>query len=368
MLPTVQNTQFKYELFFELSPDLLCIAGYDGYFKKINPAVSNLLEYSMEELYSRPINDFVYHEDQDITSRVRTELTKRKPLFNFENRYLTKSGNVVWLSWTSLPVQSEQLIFAIAKNITHKKTIEAGRNELVARLSRMNDELKHLTYITSHDLRSPVNNLMSLFSLIDLSRIGDDQTREVITYIQSASEKLKDLLNNYVDLLSAKDANDAELTNVDLRETLDTVMKNIGSLLRISKTTLEINVEKAQVVTFNSAGLQSVFLNLITNSIKYARPDVLPQISISSEKSDGFTKILYKDNGIGFDMEKVKGRIFGLHQKFHEHGDSKGIGLYLVYSTLTRLGAQIEVDSAVNEGTLFTISIRDASSPLSSLR
>jgi PAS domain S-box-containing protein len=209
MLPTVQNTQFKYELFFELSPDLLCIAGYDGYFKKINPAVSNLLEYSMEELYARPINDFVYHEDQDITSRVRTELTRRKPLFNFENRYLTKSGNIVWLSWTSLPVQSEQLIFAIAKNITHKKTIEAGRNDLVARLSKMNDELKHLTYTTSHDLRSPVNNLMSLFSLIDLSRINDDQTKEVITYLKSAGAKLKDLLNNYVDLLSAKDVNDA---------------------------------------------------------------------------------------------------------------------------------------------------------------
>jgi PAS domain S-box-containing protein len=359
MLPPIQATQFKYELFFELSPDLLCIAGFDGYFKKINQSVSNLLEYSMEELYSRPINDFVYQEDKDITSRVRTELTKRKPLFNFENRYVTKSGNIVWLSWTSLPVESEQLIFAIAKNITHKKTIDAGRNELVARLSRMNEELKHLTYTTSHDLRSPVNNLMSLFSMIDLSRINDGETRELITYLQSAGIKLKDLLNNYVDLLSAKDVNDAELTQVDLQKTLDTVIYDIASLLATSKTNIKSDFGKATGVYFNSAGLHSVFLNLITNSIKYARPDSLPEISITSEKIPGFTRIVYHDNGIGFDLEKVRGRIFGLHQKFHDHGDSKGIGLYLVYSTLTRSGAQIEVESRVNEGAQFTILIRD---------
>src|SRR4051812_24270434 len=95
------DADFKYELFFELSADLLCIAGYDGYFKKVNPAVSNLLGYTMEELHARPINDFVYEEDKEKTSVVRHELTKAKPLRNFENRYVTKSGEIVWLSWTS---------------------------------------------------------------------------------------------------------------------------------------------------------------------------------------------------------------------------------------------------------------------------
>ena len=94
----MKSSKFNYELYFDLSPDLLCIAGYDGYFKKINPSVSNTLGYSMEELYSKPINDFVYHDDKDITERVREEWTKSKPLHNFENRYQTKSGDIVWLS------------------------------------------------------------------------------------------------------------------------------------------------------------------------------------------------------------------------------------------------------------------------------
>jgi PAS domain S-box-containing protein len=81
----IPKEEFLLEHFFELSPDLLCIAGYDGYFKKINPAVSKLLGYTNEELFSKPINDFIYSTDQHITSKHRNELTKNKPLLNFEN-------------------------------------------------------------------------------------------------------------------------------------------------------------------------------------------------------------------------------------------------------------------------------------------
>lgn len=68
-----------FEKFFELSPDLLCVAGFDGFFKKINPAVSKLLGYSNEELLSKPINHFVYYDDQNETETVRNKLRKKFP-------------------------------------------------------------------------------------------------------------------------------------------------------------------------------------------------------------------------------------------------------------------------------------------------
>jgi len=115
---------FNYELFFDLSPDLVCIAGYNGYFKRVNPAVSKVLGYSMEELYSRPINDFVFEEDKELTIQSRNRVRRSKTLFHFENRYVTKGGEIVWLAWTSQPVVDKQLVFAIAKDITHKKKLE----------------------------------------------------------------------------------------------------------------------------------------------------------------------------------------------------------------------------------------------------
>ena len=112
------------EVFFESSPDLLCIAGFDGYFKKINAAVSKTLGYTIEELFSRPINSFVYAEDQELTSKKRENLKSGHTLMNFDNRYVTKNGDLVWLTWTSVPIEGRDLIFAIAKDITYKKKIE----------------------------------------------------------------------------------------------------------------------------------------------------------------------------------------------------------------------------------------------------
>src|ERR1700760_2729395 len=95
---SISSEVYNPELFFELSPDLLCIAGYDGYFKKINPTVSKVLGYTNEELFARPIDSFVHPEDRGLTAKKRDNIKKDNPLLNFENRYVTKSGEIVWLS------------------------------------------------------------------------------------------------------------------------------------------------------------------------------------------------------------------------------------------------------------------------------
>jgi PAS domain S-box-containing protein len=353
------NTDFNYELFFEFSPDLLCIAGFDGYFKKVNKAVCDAFGYTLEELYARPINDFVYHDDKEITASVRYELTKSKPLHNFENRYITKSGDIIWLSWTSMPFENDQLIFAIAKNITYKKNIELGRNELLVSLTQMNNDLKHMSYMTSHDLRSPVNNLLSVFNLLDVSKITDEETAELIAFLKISSEKLKLSLNNYVDVVSDKHDGNAKMEAVRLDAVLKDVMDAIDSLIKSSKATIRIDFAKSDTVWINETYLYSIFLNLLTNSIKYAKPGIPAVISIRSDKADGFIRLILEDNGIGFDLNKVRSRIYGLNNKFNHHSDSKGVGLYLVHNHITSMGGRIEIESTINEGSRFVISFRD---------
>ncbi len=115
---------FDLEQFFELSPDLLCIAGYDGYFKKINAAVSKTLGYTKEELFERLIIDFVHVDDREETLRTRGLIKNNYPLLRYENRYITKKNEIVWLTWTSMTIESEKAIFAIAKDITYRKKLE----------------------------------------------------------------------------------------------------------------------------------------------------------------------------------------------------------------------------------------------------
>ncbi|WP_333666620.1 PAS domain S-box protein, partial [Flavobacterium sp.] len=245
------STTYRTEHFFELSADLLFIAGFDGYFKKVNPAACLLLEYSEEELFARPINDFIFEEDVAITCKNRENIRAGIPLLNFENRYVTKSGEIVWLSWTSMPKKDDQLVYAIAKNITHTKKLEEERNELLTSLKKINNHLKKLTYTASHDMRSPVNNLLTVYSLLDTSKIVDDETLELIEMLKKATEGLKQTLNNYVDNISHNDSITTLVETLALDHTLNTVLQSIKSLVKDSKVTFITDFSLAETIIFN---------------------------------------------------------------------------------------------------------------------
>lgn len=347
---------YKFEHFFELSPDLLCIASYDGYFKRINPAVSKLLGYTNEELSSKPISEFVYEEDKEITRVTRDVMTTSNSILNFENRYLTKSGEIVWLSWTSMPVESQQLVYAVAKNVTTRKQLEHERNEHLAHLTKINKELKQLSYTTSHDLRSPVNNILSIFDLLDLSKITDEETLEYIDILKSLTLNLSETLNASVDKLIQKDKLNIPVDDLNFQENLGPVLRSINSIIENSKANIITDFSGLENIHFNKAYLESIFLNLITNSIKYAQPNIPPIITIKSAINNDIKQLIISDNGMGLDMANVKDKIFGLNQKFHSHSDSKGIGLYLVYNHITSLGGTIDVESEIDRGTKFIIS------------
>ena len=110
--------------FFDMTPDLICVAGKDGFFKKINPAVINKLGYTKEELLSRPVFSFMHPEDRERTGREREKLLEGENLLNLQNRYCTKNGEVIWLEWTSVYVPDKEIVFAIAKDITSRKLME----------------------------------------------------------------------------------------------------------------------------------------------------------------------------------------------------------------------------------------------------
>lgn len=356
----VEVAPYNIELFFERSADLLCIAGYDGYFKRINPAVSRILGYSEEELFSRPINEFVHPDDRAITQEQRENLHKHIPLLDFENRYLTKTGETIWLSWTSMPDDESQTVYAIAKNITHKKKIEEDRNALIKSLTTLNSDLKQLTYATSHNMRSPVNNLIAIFKMLDKSRIQDEKTLEFIEVMQGAAGDLKQTLNTYVDGLTGKSALKSKTTPVNLNDTLTTVSRSLSSLIESSGATLVSDFTQWNEVSFDEYYMESIFLNLISNSIKYAKPGVKPEMRIRTDlvKGANVKQLIFEDNGIGFDIDQIGNKLFGLNQKFHNNEDSKGIGLYLVHTHITSLGGSISLDSQPGKGAAFTLTFR----------
>jgi len=129
----IKRKHQEYELtqIFNFAPDIICIAGADGYFKKINPAMCTLLEYTEEELLTRPYIEFVYGDDKGTTANVVEDIFDGQISSHFENRYITKSGKIKTLAWATTNVSEDGLLFCVAKDITDTKELEELLNKAV---------------------------------------------------------------------------------------------------------------------------------------------------------------------------------------------------------------------------------------------
>lgn len=116
-------------IIYDTSPDIICIAGFDGYFKRINKAAVDILGYSVEKLTSVPYSEFIHPEDLNATSDIETSIRKGVHVKYFENRFITADGEIIWLAWTSTIDTESELMYGVAKDITETKRVQHLLNE-----------------------------------------------------------------------------------------------------------------------------------------------------------------------------------------------------------------------------------------------
>lgn len=130
--------------FFDLSIDLLCCLGFDGYFRLLSPSWARTLGFSPEEMRSRRFIEFVHPDDRQRTLDQNREVRDGGQARMFENRYLCRDGSFRWLLWNANPDPAEGVIFAIARDITERKAAEMQREALVADLRMALAEVRTL--------------------------------------------------------------------------------------------------------------------------------------------------------------------------------------------------------------------------------
>lgn len=272
---------------FELSLDPLCIAGFDGYFKQLNPAWESILGWTRAELMSRPYLSFVHTDDREATSRTAEFLTKGKQVLSFENRYQTINGDYKWLSWNSYPLVEEGLILAVVHDVTEQKQ---AMQEIRAALKDKEILLSELY----HRLR---NNMQRICSILVLYAESTDN-KQVHQMVRDTISRIQAMA-----LVQQKLYQSRNLSMINL----DEYLKELGFLLLKtyhtpqSKVKLLFDLEPIPVLFDLALPCGLILTELVSNALHYAFPgDQKGEISISLHRTDQHIITLgVADNGLG---------------------------------------------------------------------
>ena len=185
------------------------------------------------------------------------------------------------------PVADEKGIvthwIAIERDITQKKHYELEREQIIAELSQNNKDLKQFSYITSHNLRAPLSNLTGLLNLIEDINIEDPELKEIITGFSKSTHLLNETINDLVKVIIIKDNPSIQKEKVLIKDVFENVFNQLSFLISVHKPILKIDLEDVTILDINKSYLESIFLNLLTNAIKYRDPNRQLKITIATK-------------------------------------------------------------------------------------
>lgn len=244
------------------------------------------------------------------------------------------------------------------QDITRQKIEEQEKEKLIAELIQNNKDLKQFSYITSHNLRGPIANLLGLSSLLDNYEIKDETLKQILNGIKKATFMFDEIIKDLTKVLNIKDHTSIPRENLDILSALEKGIAQNETMILETETEIKVDFIKAPMLNFNKAYLESIFFNLISNAIKYRSPARSLKIFISSEYINDEVVLKFCDNGLGLDVELYKERLFRLYQRFHDHAEGKGLGLFLIKSQMEALNGSIDIESSVGIGTTFILKFK----------
>ncbi|MBW4888730.1 PAS domain-containing protein [Mucilaginibacter sp. HMF5004] len=294
-----------------------------------------------------------------ISAAVSDAIKYCKP-YDLEVKFRTAKNNVIWVRTKGVPVINTDgeciILRGIFQNINQLKLKELDLQQSLDLLSDHNKRLQNFAHIVSHNLRSHSGNLQFMVNIFD-QNISAPEKEEVFGNIRSISESLATTIDHLNEIVKIQTDISKELKPVDF----ESIFKNIQSALdnNIHKTKAIICYDFSSCPTINyvPAYLESIFLNLLTNSLKYRHPDRDPKIICKSYFDKEHTWLTFEDNGLGIDLDKYKDKVFGMYKTFHQNVNAKGIGLFITRNQIESLGGSIHIESTVNVGTKFTIKL-----------
>ena len=353
--------------FFDLSLDLLCIAGFDGYFKQLNPAWHRILGWSLRELQDLPYVTFVHPDDREPTARAASQLSEGAEIISFENRYRCKDGTYRWFLWTAAPAEDRELTYAVARDITELKQTEARLRASKETAEAANRAKSEFLANMSHELRTPLNSVIGFAGVMlhDKQSELSDQNLEYLRRIRDNGKHLLSLINSVLDLSKIEAGRmELETSEVDLGALVAETVEQLETGADEQRLRIAVDVPADLPPLRTDVGkLKQILINLLGNALKFTQEGEVRVTVEADPATRRATRISVRDTGIGIPPERLAA-IFDSFQQ-GDSGISKryagtGLGLAISRSLADVLGFDLTVESEVGAGSTFSLVLTPA--------
>ncbi len=362
----IRESEERYRQLVELSPDSVAVH-CQGLIVFINPAGAKLLgAANPAELIGRKIMDFIHPDYREIAKRRIHEMKEGKEVSMIEERFLRFDGTAIDVEVAASPLiyQGKPAVQVVTRDITERKRAEREINQLnedltqrAMELEETNKELEAFSYTVSHDLRNPLTVIGGFSGLLlkkYSSNLGPDE-QHFLNSIRRTVRHMEQLID---DLLAFSRFGHQSMhpTHIHMDQLGKAVFGEIKTLAQ--GRTLELKIEPSPPAYGDPAMIRQVFVNLLTNAIKYTKSRDAAKIQMGGRVENGETIYYVKDNGVGFDMTHYD-KLFAAFQRLHPPAEFEGtgVGLATVERIIQRHGGRVWAEGKVNEGAIFYFSL-----------
>ena len=325
----------------------------------VNKSECEYLGVSSEDLIGK--NDFDLYERNSAKISREEDLKviqSLRPVLGKETVCVKKDGTKTSFLTSKIPLLNEYQevvgIVGFSLNINAIKQKEEELRKLVNISSIQNKKLLNFAHIVSHNLRSHTANFSMLLGF--LIKEKDDVEREnLLKMLISSSDNLLETIDNLNEVVEINTTQNLIKKPIHINSKIKSIQKSLKSLIKNKDATIINFISDDIYVKGINSYVDNILLNIISNAIKFARPNKDHIIELSAEKDENYTVIIVKDNGLGIDLEKNKNKIFGMYKIFHQHDDSRGVGLYISKNQIEAMKGKFVIKSKVDCGTTFKI-------------